>query len=165
MTDTFTYRHSELPLVRPEIKAQIVALDCCIADLILKSQGNYRELQHLQEVLDDGLSNCELNLNTIRIIADDDQQPSTVSMKDLPLEEKRLIYSCSRTNSILLNIVSQITGKSPETLAEEIALQAAIHDHKPTNSEIEDFVDGLAPWAKKAAERANSKSNYLYRKL
>lgn len=163
--DTFTYRHSELPSVRPEIKAQIVALDCCIADLTLKSQGNYRELQHLQEVLDNALDTCELNLNAIRIIADDSQQPSTISMKDLPLDEKRLIYSCSRTNSILLNLVSHLTGKPPEVLVEEIASQSAIHTHKPTNSEIEDFVDGLAPWARKAAERANDNINYLYRKM
>ncbi len=44
MPNTFTYRHSDLPPFRPEIKAEIVALDVHIADLILKSQGNYREL-------------------------------------------------------------------------------------------------------------------------
>ncbi|MEG4032162.1 MULTISPECIES: hypothetical protein, partial [unclassified Microcoleus] len=71
MHNTFTYRHSDLPPVRPEIKAQIVALDCQIADLILKSQGNYRELEELAEVLDDSLNSCELNLNSIQIIPDD----------------------------------------------------------------------------------------------
>lgn len=39
--NTYTYRHSELPPVRPEIKAEVVALDVQLADLILKSQGNY----------------------------------------------------------------------------------------------------------------------------
>jgi len=165
MTDTFIYRHSELPSLRPEIKAELVALDCFIADLILKSQGNYRELQHLQEVLDSCLETCKLNLSSIRIIPDDSQQPLTISMKDLPFEEKRLIYSCNRTNSILLNIVSHLTGKPLEVLAKEIALQAAIHDNKPTKSEIEDFVDSLAPWAKEAAERAQGDTNYLYRKM
>jgi hypothetical protein len=45
MSNTYTYRHSELPSVRPEIQAEIVALDVQLADLILKSQGNYRELE------------------------------------------------------------------------------------------------------------------------
>lgn len=58
-----------------------------------------------------------------------------------------------------------LNGRSPEVIVEEIALQAVIHDRKPTNSKIEDFVDGLAPWGKKAAERANGNNNYLYRKM
>ena len=63
MHNTYTYRHSELPPLRPEIKAQIVALDVRIADLILRIQGNYRELEELAEVLDSAADSCELNLN------------------------------------------------------------------------------------------------------
>jgi hypothetical protein len=36
MLNTYTYRHSELPPVRPEIQAEIVALDVQTADLILR---------------------------------------------------------------------------------------------------------------------------------
>jgi hypothetical protein len=162
MTNNFTYRHSELPPVRPEIQAEIVALDCYIADLILKSQGNYRELKQLGEVLDSLLDTCDLNLQSIRIIADDAQKPPDISMKDLPFEEKLLIYSCNRTNSILLNLLSALTGQSPKILAEEIASQAAIHQTKPTEAEIETFVDGLVPWVKKANAKGSS-TNYLYR--
>ena len=143
MTDTFTYRHSELPSVRPEIKSQIVALDCCIADLILKSQGNYRELQHLQEVLDDGLSSCELNLNAIRIIADDTQQSPIVTMKDLPLEEKELIYSISFTNSVLLNLLSQFTKRKPEEIGAELAMLSSFHKQQPTVVEIDELITQL----------------------
>jgi hypothetical protein len=60
MHNTYTYRHSELPSLRPEIQAEIVALDVQLADLILKSQGNYRELQQLAEVLDNCLDICQL---------------------------------------------------------------------------------------------------------
>lgn len=116
-----------MPPVRPEIQAEIVALDCRIAGLILKSQGNYRELSQLTEVLDCSLESCELNLRQIRIIADDAQPPETVSMKDLSFDEKQLIYNCSRTNSILLNLLSALTGKPKKKLAEEIALQAAVY--------------------------------------
>jgi len=101
MHNTYTYRHSDLPSVRPEIQAEIVALDVQLADLILKSQGNYRELEQLAEVLDSCLDTCQLNLQSIRIIADDTQQP-IVTLKDLALEDKELIYSISFTNSVLL---------------------------------------------------------------
>ena len=75
MHNTFTYRHSELPPIPPEIQAEIVGLDVQIADLILKSQGNYRALEQLTEILDNCLDSCELNLQFIRIIADDSSQP------------------------------------------------------------------------------------------
>lgn len=165
MTNIFTYRHSELPPVRPEIQAEIVALDCYIADLILKLQGNYRELEQLSEVLDSSLETCEINLQSIRIIADDTQQSPAISRKDLPFEEKQLIYSCSKTNSILLNLLSALTGRPPKILEEEIALQAAaIHETKPTEAEIETFVDGLVPWVKKAKAKAKGgNTNYFYR--
>jgi len=161
MHHTFTYQHSQLPPVRPEIKAEIVALDCQIADLILKSQGNYRELDELAEMLGNSFDSCQLNLQSIRIIADDAQPASNISMKDLPFEEKRLIYSCSRTNNILLQVLSGVTGRAPESLANEIAKRVQIYSQEPTQSEIEDFVDNLVPWAKEAAE--NSSSNYLYK--
>ncbi len=107
--NTFTYRHSELPVVRPAIKSEIAELDVRIADLILRSQGNYRELQELAEVLENCLDSCELNLSSIRIVADDIPQPiiqiitgglHPISMKDLPMEEKQIIFSTAITSSI-----------------------------------------------------------------
>src|SRR4028119_632227 len=89
MHNTFTYWHSDLPAVLPEIKAEIVALDVQIADLIFRSQGNYRELEELAEVLYNCLDSCELNLKSIGIIADDTPQTSPVSMRDLPVVEKK----------------------------------------------------------------------------
>jgi len=166
MHNTFTYRHSDLPCLRPEIKAQIVAIDCQIADLILKSQGNYRELGELAEVLGDALNSCELNLNSIRIIADDSPQPATISMKDLSLEEKRLIFSCSRTNSVLLNLVSELLGKPPEQIAKDIALQASIHQQPVERREIEEFIENIMmPLAEKSKEMNQPKAHYVFKEL
>ena len=123
---TFTYRHSDLPACRPEIKAQIIALGLDADDLILKSQGNYRELEELAETLNNCLDTCELNLRAIQIIPDDSQQPTTISLQDLPIDQKQLIYSCSRINSILLNLLSEIVGKHPEELARDISTQVSI---------------------------------------
>ena len=123
MHNTFTYRHSELPAIRPAIKAEIVALDVQIADLILRSQGNYRELEELAEVLDSGADSCELNLNSIRIIADDSQldSPTPISMMDLPIEEKEIIFSTAFTSSIAIEALAAILNKSPQQVAIELA--------------------------------------------
>ena len=159
MPNTFTYRHSDLPPFRPEIKAEIVALDVHIADLILKSQGNYRELEELAEVLDSDADSCELNLNSIRIIADDSSQPEAISMKDLPLEEKRIIYSCSYTNSLLLNMLANLIGKDPEDLAKDIAAQALIYQKPVGDAAVEKFVSDLVPLL------GEGKDNYFFKRI
>ncbi len=132
-----------MPALRPEIKAEIVGIDVHIADLILKSQGNYRELQELAETLDNRLDSCELNLNSIRIIPDNSPQPSGASMKDLSLDEKRIIYSCSFTNSLLLNILADLLGETPEDLARNIASKALTHSRPVANDEVEEFISNL----------------------
>ena len=159
MTNTFTYRHSELPPVRPEIQAEIVALDCYIADLTLKSQGNYRELDQLSEVLDSSLDTCELNLQSIRIIADDAQQPPIVTMKDLPLEEKELIYSISFTNSVLLNLLSQLTKRKPEDIGAELASLSSIHKEPPTIAEIDELITQLT------LARSSVRDGFVFQKI
>jgi hypothetical protein len=156
MHNTYTYRHSELPPVRPEIQAEIVALDVQLADLILKSQGNYRELEQLAEVLDNCLDTCQLNLQSIRIVADDTQQPPIATLKDLQLEDKELIYSISFTNSVLLNLLSDFTNQKPEDIGKELARLASIHKHSPTIAEIEELITRLA------SARSNVKHGFVF---
>jgi hypothetical protein len=144
MHTTYTYRHSELPPVRPEIEAEIVALDVQLADLFLKSQGNYRELEELAEVLGSCLDTCQLNLQSIRIIADDTQSPPIATLKDLQLEDKELIYSISFTNSVLLNILSDFLDKEPEVIGKELARLSSMHKKTPTIAEIEELITQLS---------------------
>jgi hypothetical protein len=157
MHNNYTYRHSDLPSVRPEIQAEIVALDVQLADLILRSQGNYRELEQLAEVLENCLDTCQLNLQSIRIIADDTQQPPVVTLKDLRLEDKQLIYSISFTNSVLFNFLSKITGKEPQKIAEEIAVNSSVYAQSPTRSEIEEVITKLT------SAQSNAKDDFAFR--
>jgi hypothetical protein len=159
MHNTFVYRHSDLPPVRPEIKAEIVALDVQLADLVLKSQGNYRELQELAEVLDSCLNTCELNLQSIRIIADDTQQQPIATMKDLPLEEKKLIYSISFTNSVLLNLLSQLTNRKPEEIAAELAMLSSFHKEPPTVADVEQLITHLT------LARSEVKNGFVFKRM
>jgi len=157
MHNTYTYRHSDLPSVRPEIQAEIVALGVQFADLILKSQGNYRELEQLAEVLDSCMDTCQLNLQSIRIIADDTQQ--LVTLKDLALEDKELIYSISFTNSVLLNLVSNLTHKKPEELGKELALLASFNKPTPTVAEIDELITQLT------LARSDVKDGFVFKRM
>jgi hypothetical protein len=159
MHNTYTYRHSELPLVRSEIKAEIVALDVHLADLILKSQGNYRQQEQIAEVLDSCLDTCLLNLPSIRIVADDTQQPPIATLNDWQLEDKELIYSISFTNSVLLNLLSSLTHREPEDMGQELALLSSIHKQPPTLAEIEELITQLA------SARSNVKDGFVFQRM
>ena len=163
----YIYRHSDLPSVRPEIQAEIVALDVQIADLIIRSQSNYRELEQLAEVLSDALDSCELNLQSIQIIPDDENpQPATISMRDLPIQQKQLIYSCSRTNAVLMNLLSEITGQPCEKLAHDIRVQASIHQKPVEKEEVEQFIeDVMMPLAERTQSNDSPKTHYIFKEL
>ena len=152
MHNTFTYRHSELPSLRPAIKAEIVALDVQIADLILRSQGNYRELEELAEVLDSAADTCELNLNSIRIIADDSQlnSPPPISMMDLPMEQKQIVFSTALTSSIAIEALATIYNKTPQQVASELAESAKLTTETITSGQVNAVIEELSEvWRKK----------------
>src|SRR4028119_1774986 len=72
------------PPAKPEITAEIVAIDCLLADLILKFQGNARETDHLVGVLDNHIAACELQRDNLLGI--ESERPLT--MTDLPMIEQ-----------------------------------------------------------------------------
>lgn len=136
--NTFTYRHSELPAFRPEIKAEIVALGLHADDLILKSQGNYRELEELAETLSTCLDTCELNLQAIRIIPDDSNpQPVAVgTMTDLPINEQTIIFGTALFSAMVLSTLQRITGADAEILLSRISEQVNIEMNEISDEQI-----------------------------
>lgn len=110
MHNIFTYRHSDLPAFRPEQKAEIIALGLHADDLILKSCGNYRELEELAETLSNSLNTCEMNLQSIRIIPDDSPQPAALTLTNLPIQEQRMIFCTALFNAMVLSSLQKITG-------------------------------------------------------
>ena len=136
MHNDFTYGHSELPPVRSEIKAEIVALDAQLANLILKSQGNYRELQELAEMLDNCLDSCELNLNAIRISADDSPELPVVTMTDLSVQEKTIIFGTALFSAMALETLSRLTGADAAVLAAKISEQVDLKMDEISDEQI-----------------------------
>jgi hypothetical protein len=80
-------------------------------------------------------------LQSIRIVPDDAQQE--IGLKDLRLEDKELIYSISYTNSVLLNLLSNLTCRKPEDIGRELAQHSAVHKQPPTISEIDALINQL----------------------
>jgi hypothetical protein len=119
--NTFTHKQSELPEFRPEIKAEIVAIDCQVADLILRCQGNYHELEYLAEVLDNCADSCELNLNCVQIIPDSTSDNADNGISDLcSLSErsKAVVFSTGIASRVALDLLCQATGGSHKMLGE-----------------------------------------------
>ncbi len=141
MHNDFTYGHSELPPVRPEIKAEIVALDVQLANLILKSQGNYRELEELAQMLDNCLDSCQLNLSAI-CIADDSLQPG-ISLTDLSSKEKEVILSTAITSTVAIKVLAGIFGCDFETAASHVAVIGELEFGSMTPEAIERAIEEM----------------------
>ena len=153
---TFTYRQSELPPMPPGLEVAVAELDTQIAGLICENIGNYLALQKISEMLSDCTDTCELNLQQIEVVADG--QTVQPTLKDLPIEQKQLVYSCSYTNSVLLNLLSELTGRSAESLATEIATQSLIYSRQPTIAVVETFIDELV-------EASKSDSTWYFKRM
>jgi hypothetical protein len=102
---------------RPEITAEIVALDCLLADLILKCQGNARELDNLVGVLDNHLADCEMGRD--KLLGIESERPLT--MTDLPIVEQKMIFGAGLFSGYLLETVAVMTQTDPELLGEKIS--------------------------------------------
>jgi hypothetical protein len=107
----------KFPSARPEITAEIVAIDCLLADLILKCQGNARELDNLVGVLDNHLVACEMERDNL--LGLESERPLT--MTDLPIVEQKMIFGAGLFSAYLLEAVAQITQTDPELLRERIS--------------------------------------------
>jgi hypothetical protein len=107
----------KFPPARPDITAEIVAFDCLLADLILKCQGNARELDNLVGVLDNHLADCEMGRD--KLLGIESERPLT--MTDLPIVEQKMIFGAGLFSAYLLETVATMTQTDPELLGEKIS--------------------------------------------
>jgi hypothetical protein len=107
----------KFPPARSEITAETVALDCLLADLILKCQGNARELDNLVGVLDNHLAACEMERDNLLGI----ESERLLTMTDLPIIEQKMIVGSGLFSALLLEVVAQVTQRDPKVLRETIS--------------------------------------------
>jgi hypothetical protein len=138
----------KFPPARPEITAEIVALDCLLADLILKCQGNARELDNLVGVLDNHLADCESARDNLLGI----ESERSLTMTDLPIGEQKMIVGVGLYSSYLLEFVAQMTSIEPGLLGvtiSKIVYEAMVNISQDDISNTlekyrEDYAKGLA---------------------
>lgn len=117
-----TNEAAKYPPVSPEIMAQIVAIDCQLADLIFKCQGNARELDELAGVLDEHLSTCEFDRDSLLLgVPDRRPQPAPPTMTDLPADEQRLIFEAAIFGAIGLETLRRFTHADVEFLMNQLS--------------------------------------------
>jgi hypothetical protein len=155
--NNFNGDSQKFPPARPEITAEIVALDCLLADLLLKCQGNARELDNLSDVLDNHLADCETGRD--KLLGLESERPLT--MTDLPIVEQKMIFGSGLFCSFLLEAVAVTTKMTPELLGEKISEQVNKTMAEIPNDEITNTLNEYL--AKHAEALKESRKKFLIR--
>ena len=143
---------SPIPLARPEIIAEIVALDCLLADLFLKCQENAREVDELVGVLDNHLASCEQVRDTLLDLRVEKNEQSEVTMTNLPIFEQRMIVSTGLFSKMLLDAIQVLSKSDAAVLKEKLIQQVNIEVLRFSDAEITQF---LKNYLKKHEELVN----------
>ena len=136
----------EYPAARPEIMAEIVALDCQLADLILKCQGNPRELDELTGVLDQHLACCEFDRDSLLLgVPDRCPSPALPTMTDLPAHEQRLIIEAALFGAVGIENLRRLTHADVQFLINQLSEAVNIIASEMTEEQI---TEGLHKYLK-----------------
>ena len=132
-----TNEAAKYPSARPEIIAEIVAIDCQLADLILKCQGNARELDQLAGVLDPHLGTCEFERDSLLFgVPDRCPSPALLTMTDLPAHEQRLIIEAALFGAVGLETLRLLTHADIQFLINQLSEGVNMIASEMTEEEI-----------------------------
>jgi hypothetical protein len=133
-----TNEAAKYPAARPEIMAQIVALDCQLADLILRCQCSPRELDELTGMLDAHLASCEFDRDSL-LLGVPDQCPLPApppTMTNLPAHEQRLIMEAALFGAVGLETLRLLTRADVHFLINQLSEGVNIIASRMTEKEI-----------------------------
>jgi hypothetical protein len=139
-----------IPPARPEIIAEIVAVDCLLADLFLKCQENAREVDELVGVLDNHLASCEQVRDTLLNLRV--YQSQKLTMTKLPIIEQRMIFSTGLFSKMLLDTLRVISKSEPTFLIQKLIEQVNVEASRLSDAEI---TQTLKDYLKKHEELVN----------
>ena len=142
----------KIPPARPEIIAEIVAVDCLLADLFLKCQENAREVDELVGVLDNHLASCEQVRDTLLDLRVEKNEQSEVTMINLPILEQRMIVGSGLFSKMLLDAIQLLSRSDAAVLKEKLIQQVNIEVLRFSDAQITQF---LRDYLKKHEELVN----------
>jgi hypothetical protein len=142
---------AKIPPARPEIIAEITAVDCLLADLFLKCQDNVREVDELAGVLDNHLGSCEEVRDTILDIRVENSDPG-LTMIDLPMLQQRMIVSTGLFSRMLLEAIQVLTKSDAVALKEKLIEQVNFQVGEFSDTEVTKLLEN---YLKKHEELVN----------
>jgi hypothetical protein len=148
----------KIPPARPEIIAEIVALNCLLADLFLKCQENAREVDTLFGVLDNHLASCEDVRDTLLDLRVENSNPPGLTMIDLPIFEQRMIVSTGLFSKMLLDTIQVLSRSDATVLKEKLIQQVNIQMSGFSDAEVTQF---LRNYLKKHEELVNEHNTLM----
>jgi hypothetical protein len=132
-----TNEAAKYPAARPEIMAQIVAVDCQLADLIIKCQGNVRELDELAGMLDEHLAYSEFDRDSLLLgVPDRRPSPAPPTITDLPADDQKLIFEAALFGAIALETLRMLTHADVEFLMNQLSEGVNIVTESMTEEQI-----------------------------
>ncbi|MEG4396493.1 hypothetical protein [Microcoleus sp. BROC3] len=114
-----TNEAAKYPPARGEITAETIAIDCQLADLILKCQGNARELDELAGMLDNHLASCEEARDSLMGL--DVEQPAPFDLTDLPADQQRLILESAVFGGVAFQTLQKLSHADVEFLMQRLS--------------------------------------------
>jgi len=124
-----------IPPARPEILAEIVAVDGLLEDLFLKCQDNAREVDELVGVLDNHLASCD-RVRDILLNLPVEKEAKELTMTKLPMFEQRMIVSTGLFSKMLLDVVRILSKSEPTQLKQALTNQVNIEVSSFSDAEI-----------------------------
>jgi hypothetical protein len=148
----------KIPSARPDIIAEIVAVDCLLADLFLKCQENAREVDELVGVLDNHLASCEQVRDTLLDLRVEKNEQSEVTMTNLPIFEQRMIVSTGLFSKMLLDAIQLLSKSDAAVLKEKLIEQVNVQVWGFSDAEITQF---LKNYLKRHEELVNERNTLV----
>jgi hypothetical protein len=132
-----TNEAAKYPAARSENIAEIVAIDCQLADLIFKCQGNARELDEVTGMLDAHLACSEFDRDSL-LLGVPDRCPSSalLTMTNLPAHEQRLIIEAALFGAVGLETLRLLTHADIQFLINQLSEGVNIIASEMTEEEI-----------------------------
>jgi hypothetical protein len=149
---------SPISPARPEIIAEIVAVDCLLADLFLKCQENAREVDELVGVLDNHLASCEQVRDTLLDLSVEKEESQKLTMTNLPIFEQRMIVSTGFFSKMLLETIQTLLKGGATVLVQKLIERVNIETFRCSDAEVTQL---LKDYLKKHEKLVNEHNRLL----
>jgi hypothetical protein len=133
---------SKYPVVRPEIRSEIEAIDALLYDFILKIQESARELDQTAIVLNNYLDICESVRDKLLGLADCEPHtqrallPASPTITDLPADQQRLIFESAMFGAVALETLRMLGHADIKYLINKLSEGVSIALSETTEQQI-----------------------------